>query len=972
MKIGFIAAVMLGIVSTSFGNLKLVTVAARGGQHGGWSGSQSEAVRAFLRPRTATFGADPALYNRAIAQRDALPPAVMGGGSSYAPYSVWAPAGTNNLGVPYAKGFGIGPISGRKTGIAVAQIDPEIMYVSTAGGGVWKSIDAGQIWKPMSDRWAYLDTSCIAIHPTNPNTVYAGTGDWRGFFQSRTQGIMRTVDGGVTWTQVGTPRMKSETITKIQFNPEAPQQILCTTAGGEAPNYGGIYKSTNNGLTWTLKQSGHHYVDMSLGTLGAIWITAVGPDTPGQRGLIQKTFDFGNSFDPSPNPAANAQTTLLLDASTVNGNSAYLLAPNDQKVFKTINGGANWTDVTGNFPMGTAADPLYNWSDPASNAMIGCSRVGGADLVFVGMKTIAQSLGGNGVWLDIGRSYSEASPNYLHEGFNAFLAHPTIESLAYFGCDGGVFRYSYNANPTAANFVSLNATLRDTMHYHTSLHPTDLSYVMSGTQDNATPASRGNLAVWGNLYAGTGGWSGFDQTNPGIHMTTSAQGTVWRYTNPTDALPDNISPAPPATWTGAYITPTVLAGVSGSQLYTADNRLKRWTGGTSWVSVSPLLTPNANEYVTTIGVAPTATTVMYTGSSDGYVYRTANNTTNWNQVRNGADSRTVGGIAVSWTNTNDILVGYQDFGGNHLWRCTNTSVAVPTFTNVSGNLPEAPVNAVAFDPYNADVWYVATDVGVFSTKDGGATYLNMTALGLPNVHVTSLTISKNKAYMYAATFGRGLWRIQFTSTPNPFSIAGTIRTVDDALFSGVTVTLKKFREYQLAYSNNTATPIPDNDMIGIAPGININLGYAITGGTLNLNITHPNRGDLEITLVAPDAREWRVQNVSADTGDNIIANIDFNGFANGALATGLWTLRIRDLVGGNVGILNSWKVIPKFYTYVTQTSMVTPASGAYSFTGLEAGKYYVVPSFTGKTWVPRYRVINIGPSRTGQDFKAFQ
>lgn len=929
-----------------------------------------EALEAYLRVRVGPDGKlNKAEMDLAIRQRDALPPASMGGGSSNAPYSIWAFVGPKNVPIPYSTYYGTGPLSGRKNDIAISPSNPSVMYVASAGGGIWKTTNAGTTWTPCSDKWAYLHTSSVAVHPTNPNIVLAGTGDYNGFFGKQTQGIMRSTDGGSTWTQVGTPTMKLECITKIIFNPANPSEVVCASGKGSTTQSGGIYKSTNGGVTWVATTWGADFDDMELGPTGTLWFAGVHP-AHNNTGYIFRSTNFGTSWTAAPsNPCVNNQPALDIAVSRINGNTIYLLSTGDEAIYKSTDGGTTWSNIKGNFKNGYTGNANYNWSQKTYDQWLGCAVSGGQDILICGLIGINQSTGGGASWVDISRTYEQTAPNYVHSDQHSYAVHPTNQNIVYIGCDGGIFRYTYAANPTAANWTSLNATIYDMQHYQMSLHPTDLTYIMSGTQDNSSPSARGNLTNWTNLYAGDGAWSDFDQTNPGIHFTGSQNGSVWRYTSATDPSPDYISPPG---WQGGFIAPAVFAGTGGSQIYLAGEDLQRWVSGTTWTTVKTGLTSGGNNYATTIGKSPNNTNVLYTGSTDGVIWRTLDNGATWKQIDDANIDRPVGDIAVSYTSDTDVLVGLQGTGPNHLWRCTNTSAAVPVWTNVSGNLPHTPINAVCFDPHNAGRWYVGTDIGVFMTSNSGASWTNLTYLGLPNVHVNALRVSKNKAYIYAATFGRGIWRIQTTSTPNPFSITGTVRTVGGAAFAGVSVALKKWREYSLTYTNSTPVNIPDNNTTGITSTLPISLNYPMTGGTLYLNITHTFRGDLEIILEAPDGSQWVVQNTSGDATDNIVGNFDFNKFASGLIATGTWKLKIRDLFPGDTGTLNSWKVMPKFFTYVTQSTTTTNGSGVYTFPGLDAGKYYVIPSFTGKTWTPAYRIMNVGPSRTGQDFQANQ
>jgi hypothetical protein len=125
-------------------------------------------------------------------------------------------------------------------------------------------------------------------------------------------------------------------------------------------------------------------------------------------------------------------------------------------------------------------------------------------------------------------------------------------------------------------------------------------------------------------------------------------------------------------------------------------------------------------------------------------------------IGNVAESRFADYDVVAVLQTNDGTAG-------RVYRCTNVNTASPVWVNISGSgitgLPKVPFNAVARDPYDANILYVGSDIGCFMSIDGGATWSNLNALGLPNVHVNELVVSNDKAWLYAATFGRGIWRI---------------------------------------------------------------------------------------------------------------------------------------------------------------------------------------------------------------------
>ena len=204
----------------------------------------------------------------------------------------------------------------------------------------------------------------------------------------------------------------------------------------------------------------------------------------------------------------NNQPALHIACSLTDPNTVYLLSIGDEKIYKTTNGGTNWTDITGNFPVSVSFDPNYNWAQKTYDKWIGVGTNGTVDVLYVGLITIAQSIGGGAVWTDIGQSYSQTPPNYIHNDQHSFARSTGNPAVVFFGGDGGLFRYSHAATPVLANFTSLNASIKETLLYAMGLHPTDLSHILAGAQDNSSPASRGDLANWSNLEGADGGWCG--------------------------------------------------------------------------------------------------------------------------------------------------------------------------------------------------------------------------------------------------------------------------------------------------------------------------------------------------------------------------------------------------------------------------------------------------------------------------------
>lgn len=943
-----------------------------------------DALDHYLSARVGQDGQiDQAALKQAVAQRDAMPPAphpAWRNDGSRPPTTGWTHQGPAGLDIPYTTYYGTPPLSGRKQGICVAPSNANIIYVASAGGGIWKTTDAGVNWTPCSDSWAFLHTNSVAVHPTNPNIVYAGTGDYVGFFNRQTMGVMKSSDGGATWTQLGLPNMRNRVCTKIIVEPTNPNII--TVGTGMAPGSGldnansGIYRSTDAGLTWTLVASGSglNIDDLERGPSGKYWLAATGSSS---TGAIARSTDFGATWTTVAHPSgATNHVAIDIAPSKNNANTVYALTSGDEQIWRSTTDGASWTSIKGGtFPNGYAGDPNYNWSQKTYNYWIGTTRQGAEDIVFVGQITVAQWRSTTNAWTDIARSWAQTAPNYMHSDQHSYANHPTNDSIVYMGCDGGIFKYTYAAAPVAANWTSLNNKLKDHQVYAMKTHPSDALYLMAGLQDNATPASRGNLALWKNLLAGDGAWPAFDKVTPGVHYTSWQFGNVSRYPSAASTSPVVLTAGG---WSTQFIAPYVVGG-TGSQLYGGHDRVRRWNGvlatPTLWTDVTGLVGGKINSMV----VAPTSNNAMYAGSTTGTIWRTSDGWATEQQVDDANIDRTVGGLAVSFTNINDVICGLQGSsnGKSRLWRCTNTAAAVPVWTNISGSggsspLPDVPINAVSFDPFDAARFYVGTDIGAFMTTNGGATWTNMNVLGLPNVHVNALEINATKTHLYAGTYGRGVWRIGIGSAPS-FSISGTVFAFGGGSgLASTTMTLQKWVLLSTSVAVSPGAPIPDNNSTGITANVSTTINTPLDSIAVFVNCTHTYRGDLQVDLVAPDGRVARLQNTSSDSGDNLVKYYDATNTFRGYKPNGTWKVIVRDLFASDTGTFVKTVVYFRYNGWQVQTTQSTPAAGTYSFTGLQAGKYWWYPTKSGKTFTPGSKVATIGPSLTGQNFTANQ
>jgi photosystem II stability/assembly factor-like uncharacterized protein len=528
--------------------------------------------------------------------------------------------------------FPIGPrnVNGRVKALAVHPTAPNTVYAGAASGGVWKSVDGGQTWDPLWDMQESLSIGALGIAASNPQTVYAGTGEWTpGFGASYPgAGVYVSGNGGATWSLRNTCLCRR--IGKLVVDPTNPQRVwICGDAGLE--------RTDDGGTTWSRLRS-----DMVSDIV----------------------------LDPT-----SASTVLI----GVAGNGFY----------KSTDAGATFSLLAGS-PTGAGVT--------FPQIAIGVSGAHGHKfLVIKTGGTVATSING-------GTSFTTVSSG------------------------------------TLSNVIG------------------------GGAQDNATNYTTSGL-TWRPVWINDGGWFVIDFSDP---RTMYAEGQNGNVAKSTDGG---------GSWAG------VTSGISGStswegiltmdpndhlRLYYGTDRVLRTLDGcaTAWTTVSQALSGE----VSSIAVAPSDSNRVYAGTTGGHFYRSddGGNTSPWADKSSGLPSRAIGSIWVDSGNEDIVLISvggllstgfpgpgvaaqsvYRSVDGGNSW------------TNVSGDLPAITGNAAVADPSNATTYYVATDGGVYRTTNGGTNWLPFDN-GIPNVPVSDVCVDGPARILYAATFGRGAYKLDIT------------------------------------------------------------------------------------------------------------------------------------------------------------------------------------------------------------------
>lgn len=702
------------------------------------------------------------------------------------------------------------PYSGRVNGVAHAPSNVNVHYVATAFGGVWRTNDRGASWTPLSDNWQFLHASSVAVRPNDSQTVLAGTGDMRMPFVwqaggNATQfgiGIMRSTNGGNSWTNVA-PQLAGLPISAIVYSTTNPNIVIA--AQGSSVGAGPLLRSTASGalvggassFVACVQPNGtpvpnRNWQTIQVGTnAGGIEVFYAVATNGANPDLWQST-DLGATWTQIATPPAAAGTPVpwIATSATVPGRIyLYYSNGNGNAQFFFRNGNGAWQAFGGTiWDQGQNANVALATKIIQSNynVHIGCLSTGGAnpqDVIYignVGLYECAGPVAGNGnTFRPLLVNSIDNVTRRIHVDQHAFQRDPNNPTSAMIGNDGGVYRIAYA--PAITNVANLNSNLGTTMFYHGAADANNSARLLGGTQDNGSPGSFQPGAAmndWSMITTADGGFVAIHPANSNMQMTTQQGGTP-SFVFTTDGwqtqtnigqwqLPGGGGPAPYPFVVPIAFHPT-LQGVA---LFGGTNRIDLWQQGVGWTG--QVAGQALAAQVRSIAYDPLNPNLVYVGCTNGDLWRynlaapaTANQIDNLGPTP--LPGRSITSISPDPVNAGRVLVTVGGFAGagqpGHVFELRPAAGGGQQWVPLDGagafSIPDIPVSDLKRDPGEPNVWYIATDVGVMMTPDGGGRWYNATApLGMPNVHVMALSISTQPApRLTAFTLGRGVWQI---------------------------------------------------------------------------------------------------------------------------------------------------------------------------------------------------------------------
>ncbi|MBI3664601.1 MAG: glycosyl hydrolase [Acidobacteria bacterium] len=723
----------------------------------------------------------------------------------------------------------LGPSSpaGRAWTVVGVESDPKTLYVTTAGGGLWKTTNRGTTFVPVFDTYASASTGAVAIARSNKEIVWLGTGEPASTrANSWGDGVYKSTDGAKTWTHMGLE--DSRQISAISIHPVNPGVVYVAAMGHHWGRGGerGIYKTTDGGETWTRPL----YVDDVTGFIdlqmdpknpdvlyAAAWqrvrwgngdMTESGPGSG-----IYKTIDAGKTWTKLTNglptdPMGKIQISiarknpLVVYAAVLTGEPGARGKRTSEQggVFRSADGGKTWTRTN---PMTTSYYYQEIYADP-----------GDENTVWMSVFELWRSTDG-------GKNFEKVNMRHVHDDLHSIWIDPNDTSFVAVSGDGGV-SISHDRCATWQQ-----AVLPIAQFYEVNVDNQDPYFVYGGMQDTGhwigpsqTYDMEGITAHdWIKLrWNGDGMGIAADPRDPNILYIVQEFGNTSRLDlrtwDRTELQPDNEEAKKRGAthsirydWSPAF----ALSRHNPDIVYLGSNYLFRIHGPSgAWEIISPDLsrqqekspkgiTDGYHSYGALFSVAesPVNPQMLWAGADDGPVWVTRDAGRTWTDVTGnfpaGAPtycvvhkieasrfSPAVAYVAYDCHTREDIrpyLFATRDFG--------------KTWQNITGDLPEkGSTYVIREDPINARVLYAGTEFGVFVTIDGGGRWVKMQN-NLPTVAVRDMRIQERELDLVAGTFGRAIWVTDIA----PFSEmteATLAKTVH--LFAVKPATLFKLRE----------------------------------------------------------------------------------------------------------------------------------------------------------------------------------
>lgn len=707
----------------------------------------------------------------------------------------------------------IGPTGNRLTSVVGIPDQPNIYYVGAASGGIWKTIDGGVHWEPIFDSQPVSSIGALAIAPSNPNIVWAGTGEpWLRSHISVGQGVYKSTDAGKTWTLMGLE--KTGRISRVVIDPRNPDVVLVGALGHA---YGpqaerGVFRTTNGGKTWdrvlfTDENSGCAHLEMDPSNpqvlFAGMWpieIHTWGRQSGGPGSGLFKSTDGGVTWKRLSGNGLPERTT---------GKIVFAIAPNNSKRIYALIETGDGVPLNG---KETDRGKLWRSDDGGENwRLVSYDRNLGGRTHYYFRVAVAPD--------------NENETYYLTAGFARSTDGGETARMLIGGASPGGDNHDIWIDPKNANRiavandggVSISTTRGQTWYriqlpiaqmYHVTVDNRIPYYVYGNEQDDPSyrgPSRSGGGGVgssiprsaWQPVGGGESGWATPDPVDPNIIWSSasgsgSVGGIVERFDlrngqiRRVEVWPDqtNGSPAADVKYRFVWTFPLTISPHDHKKLYVGSQFVHQTTDdGQSWQVISPDLTTNDKtkqgfsggltgdnigvEYFSTIfaiAESPKEKGLIWVGTNDGLVQLTRDGGKNWTNVtKNIPDlppSGTVSNIEPSRYEAGAVYLTVDFHQENNrdpfIFKSKDYGKTWKAITNGIPRSMLSYAHCIREDPVRPGLLYVGTENGLYVSFNDGENWEPLQS-NMPRAPVYWMVVQEHFNDLVIATYGRGFW-----------------------------------------------------------------------------------------------------------------------------------------------------------------------------------------------------------------------
>ncbi|HXH39840.1 MAG TPA: glycosyl hydrolase, partial [Thermoanaerobaculia bacterium] len=715
----------------------------------------------------------------------------------------------------------IGPAltSGRIIDLAVDPRDARVWYIATAGGGVWKTTNAGTSFTPLFDDQKSFSIGCVTIDPHDSLVVWVGSGENNSQRSvSMGDGVYKSIDGGKSWKNVGLE--KSEHISKIVVDPRDSNVVYVAAQGplwapgGER----GLYKTTDGGKTWK------DVLTISENT--GVTDVVLDPSNPDilYASAYQRRRHVFTLIDGGPEAAIHKSTdggkswTKLKEGLPKEdmGRIGLAIAPHNPKtIYATIES----TRKAGGFFV--SKDGGSSWKKVNDYSAPGAQYYGE---IFVDPNDDDRIYSAD-VWVrvsdDGGKTWRKLDEKWKHPDNHVVWIDPAGSDHLLIGCDGGLYEsfdraesWNFKANLPITQFYRVSAD--DALPFYS---------VYGGTQDNfslggparTTDAKGIANADWYVTQGGDGFRSVPDPKDSNIIYSESQNGGLVRFDKRTGEGLD-IQPQPTGSMDPLRMnwdSPIIVSPHESNRVYFAAQYLFRSDDrGNTWKPISPDLTRHIDRdtlpvmgrvwgvdavakgsstswygNIVSLAESPLQEGLIYVGTDDGLIQVTEDGGAHWRKIDHVGgvpDMSYVSRLEASQHDANVVYAAFDNHKvGDFKPYVLKSSDRGKTWTSIAGDLPpRGSAYALVEDRVDPKLLFLGTEYGLFASQSGGSSWIPLKG-NFPTVAVRDLWFQKRHDDLVIATFGRGFWVLDDvqplrTMTPAVAGSEATLFPVRDA------------------------------------------------------------------------------------------------------------------------------------------------------------------------------------------------